>query len=199
MIELTLVKIQDGSFRPATSMDVELAGAYKTGQPIKVRTVRRKARSLPHLKLYFGGLLELAMDYWEPTGGLVSNSEKHTIKQFAEWLDAMSGDSGSVAAAGGAFLGELMQSRAQRIETPHKSKEALHEWVKVEAGCFDYQVTPSGIRKTAKSINFDVMDQEQFNTFYKEAFSVVWRFILSRKFNSEDEAQAAVDQLVSMG
>ncbi len=199
MIELTLIKTQDGSFRPATAMDVELAGAYKLGQPIKVRAVKRKARSLAHLKLYFGGLLELAMDYWEPTGGLISASETHTLKQFCSWLDAKGGDSGALRRAGRAFLGELRQSRGLRIETPHKSKEALHDWIKIEAGYCDLVVTPAGVKKVAQSINFDVMDQDQFNAFYKAAFSVVWRFVLSRKFNNEAEAQAAVDQLVSMG
>lgn len=199
MKEIVLYKTQDGGLRAATAADQELLESFKLGQGVKVKAVGMKPRSLPHHRLYWGGLLELAFDYWEPQGGLISASEKGTLLKFADWLDRKGGNSGAVRRACKAFLTELKQSRTERIETPHKSKQGLHEWVKIEAGYFDYEITPTGIRKVARSINFNSMGQEEFTQFYKAAFSVVWRFILSRNFESEQQAQNAVDQLVAMG
>jgi len=43
------------------------------------------------------------------------------------------------------------------------------------------------------------MDQDDFAAFYKAAFSVVWKFILSRTFASEAEAENAIHQLLALG
>lgn len=194
-----MAKCQDGSFRPVTQHDIELAAKWKPGQGIKIKAVQQSDRSIRHHRLYFGGLLALAMDYWEPKGGLIAPAEKSTLLSFADWLDRKGGDSGAIRRACRAFLTELAQSRASKIEAPQKDVEALHEWVKIEAGYFRYVMTPSGIRKEPLSINFNAMDQDKFAAFYKAAFSVVWRFILSRTFKSEAEAQQCIDQLVAMG
>lgn len=198
-IDITLVRCQDGSLRPATAHDQELMGKWRLGQAVRVQAVQVKPRSLQHHKLYWGGLLELAMDYWEPAGGLVSASEVSTLRRFAAWLDRQSTNSGAVRRACRAFLVELRGSRAQRIEAPEKSKQALHEWVKEQAGYYDLVQTPSGIRRQARSINFNAMDQDDFAAFYKAAFSVVWKFILSRTFASEAEAENAIQQLIALG
>lgn len=198
-IEVMLVKGQDGSLRPASAADQEHMGKFKVGQAVRVSLTQIKARSLQHHRLYWGGLIEITMDYWEPTGGLVSASETGTLKRFADWLDRKGGNSGAVRRACCAFLDELRHSRGLRIEAPHKSREALHEWIKVEAGYFDYVMTPNGVTKKPRSINFNAMSQDEFNAYYKAAFSVVWRFILSRTFASDEEAQNAIDQLITMG
>lgn len=197
--ELVLVRVQDGSFRPATSHDQELATKWKIGQPVRVQAIQLKPRSLQQHKRYWGGLLSLAFDYWEPTGGLIGATETKTLKQFSDWLDRKSTGSGAVRRACRAFLVELRESRSQKIETPEKSKQALHEWVKEQAGYYDLVQTPSGIRRRAKSINFNAMPQDEFEQFYKDAFSVVWRFILSRSFSNEVEAENAIHQLLALG
>ena len=198
-IEVTLVKGQDGALRPASAADQEHMGKFKTGQAVRVSVTQIKSRSLQHLRLYWSGLIELAMDYWEPTGGLVSLSERSTLKRFADWLDKQGGNSGAIRRACAAFLDELRHSRGLRIDAPHKSREALHEWIKIEAGYFEYAMTPNGVTKRALSINFNVMDQSQFNDFYKAAFNVCWRFILSRTFENEDQADSAINQLLAFG
>jgi len=43
------------------------------------------------------------------------------------------------------------------------------------------------------------MSQDEFGVFYKAAFSVVWRFILSRAFEDDNQAQNAIDQLLQFG
>lgn len=197
--EMVLVKCQDGALRPATQADQELMSQFKLGQAARVHITKMKQRSLPMHRMYWGGLLELAYDYWEPKGGLVGSMEVSTLKRFADWLDCKGGNSGSIRRACKAFLLELKDSRAQHIEAPEKSKKALHEWVKIEAGYFRYELTPVGTRKVPLSINFNSMDQDEFNRFYKQAFAVVWNFILSRCFDNEDQAQQAINQLLAMG
>ena len=198
-IELMLVKGQDGALRPASAADQEHMGKFKTGQAVRVSVTQIKSRSLQHHRLYWGGLIELAMDYWEPTGGLVSSSETSTLKRFADWLDKQGGNSGAIRRACAAFLDELMHSRGLRIDAPHKSREALHEWIKIEAGYYRLEETPGGVRRVPLSINFNAMSQDEFGVFYKAAFSVVWRFILSRAFEDDNQAQNAIDQLLQFG
>jgi len=198
-IEVMLVKGQDGALRPASATDQEHMAKFKTGQAVRVSVTQIKSRSLQHHRLYWGGLIELTMDYWEPTGGLVSSGEVSTLNRFADWLDRKGGNSGSVRRACCAFLDELRDSRGSRIEAPHKSREALHEWIKIEAGHFEYAMTPNGVTKKALSINFNSMNQDQFNDFYKAAFSVCWQFILSRTFESEGQADNAINQLLAFG
>lgn len=71
MIELCLVKCPDGAFRPATEHDLELSGSLKNGKGYTVKITQKSNRSYQHHKLFFGGLLALAFDYWQPTGGMV--------------------------------------------------------------------------------------------------------------------------------
>lgn len=197
--EITLVKSMDGSLRPATEMDADIAGSWKVGQAVRVEVTKLRDRSLEHHKLYFGGLLALAMDYWEPKGGLLAPSEISTLQKFADWLDRKGGKTGAIRNACKQFLRELRDSRAQKIEAPEKAIDGLHQWVKEQCGYYDLILTPSGIRKEVKSINFNAMDQDAFNDFYRQAFSVVWKFILSRSFDSEQEAENVINELVSMG
>lgn len=199
MKEALLIKTNNQTLQAATDFDAEILNSFKTGQAVKVKIVMQSARSLPHHRLYFAGLLQLAFDYWEPSGGLIAPSEKATLKKFCKWLDRKSNDSGAIYRAAKVFLNELGLSRAQSIEAPHKSKVDLHNWVKEQAGYYDLVITPSGIRKKVKSINFNKMGQEEFNEFYKKAFSVVWQFILFRTFESEEQAENVINNLLSMG
>jgi hypothetical protein len=199
MIEIMMVKTAGNGLQPATAKDADEYGKIKIGQPVRVALTQVKQRSLKWHKMYWGGLLQLAMDAWEPQGGLISSTEKSTLNNFADWLDAKSGNSGAIKAACNAFMDELAQRRSQRIDTPSKSIEALHRWVKAESGLYDLEMTPAGVRKVERSINFNSMDADEWQEFYKQAFGVCWRFILSRSYGSEEELQNCIDNLVEMG
>lgn len=198
-IEFTAIHCGNGHFETATAHDAELAGSYKTGQPVKLTATKQSARSLQHHKLYWGGLVALCLDYWEPDNGLVTATEARTLEQFAVWLGQHGADQEVFKGAAKEFLGQLGQRRAQRYESPEKTAQGCHEWIKEQAGYFDLEASPGGIRKRTKSINFNAMSQEEFNRFYKRAFSVVWRVVLSQHFQSEVECQKVIDKLVSMG
>lgn len=197
--EMTLVRGQDGAMHPASATDQEILASWRVGQGVRFTAVQIKPRSLQHHRLYWGGLIELAFTYWDPTGGVLSPSEIATLAKFADWLDVQGSNTGAIRRAAKEYLKALSDKRAKTIQSPKKSKQVLHEWIKVEAGYFDYVVTPAGVKKQARSINFNAMDQDEFNNFYRAAFSVVWRFILSRTFETEGEAENAINQLLAMG
>lgn len=199
MIEIMMVKTAGNGLQPATAKDAEDYAKLKIGQPVRVALTQVKQRSLKWHRMYWGGLLQLAFESWNPQGGLISSTEKSTLNNFAEWLDAKSGNSGAIKTACNAFMDELAQRRSQRIDTPSKSIEALHRWVKAESGLYDLEMTPAGVRKVEKSINFNSMDADEWQEFYKQAFGVCWRFILSRTYSSEEELQNCIDNLVEMG
>lgn len=198
-IDFIVVRCQDGAFRVPTQYDDEQSRKFKVGTAYRMTATVQSARSLRHHRLYWGGLLGLAMDYWEPSGGLITSAERKTLANFAAWLDKKGGNSGAITKAHDVFLSELEQSRAQRIESPVKRIEDLHEFVKREAGYVEYFETPSGVMVRTKSINFNAMTQEEFNEYYQKAFSVIWRYILHRAYQNETDAQNAIDQLLAMG
>lgn len=195
--QIALVKTPHG-FAYATDSDKEKASSWKVGQALNCEIKQWSARSLQHHKLYWGGLLELAIDYWEPPIDLTTESEKALIRKYSKLLDEYT-DGGFVSEFGEEFLQNLSKKRSQNIEMPHKSKSDLHEWIKDKANYVDVIVTPSGIKRVTKSINFNAMSQEQFNDYYKKAFNVCWTFILSQSFDDDVKCQQAIDQLLSMG
>ena len=198
-VEIVMAKQMDGSFRPVTEHDQEMAASIRQGASMKFSAVRMSKRSLPYHQLYFGGLLNLASKYWIQQGGLITASEKETLLSFADWLDNKGANTGAIRNACKQFLIELKTTRANEIDLPDASTTSLHRWVKEEAGYFHWERTPTGMIKVLDSINFNSMSQEEFDQFYKAAFKVIWSFILSRVFDGEDDAENAVQQLMSMG
>lgn len=194
--ELMLVKTGNG-FQYATDHDRDEAADIKLGRPVKVSAVRQSERSLKFHRLYFGGLLALTFDYWEPQGGMTTDAEKALITQFCKILDNAAGGT-EIATWGNEFLINLGEKRAQKYQLPEKHINDLHKWVKEQAGYYDVVRTPSGPHKKLRSINFNAMDREQFKAFYQAAFNVCWRHVLANTFSNEKEAQAAVMKLLAM-
>lgn len=198
-IEITMQRDQTGALRPATDHDQQLFAKVKTGQSVRVTLTKVSKRSLQHHKLYWGGLIALCMDYWVPSGGLITEAEKKTLKLFVRFLERKGESTGAFIELAKQFLAEQIDIRSEKIKIPEKSYNALHTWIKIEAGYYEFVLTPTGIIKRPKSINFNSMGKEDFEDYYKEAFNVVWRYILSRKFVDEKAAQNAIDQLTSIG
>lgn len=198
-VEIVMQKGPDGAFHPVTSHDRDAAEKWPVGQGIRVEATQVRPRSLIHHKMYWA-LINLTLDYWEPAGGAFTPQEERIVKLHAQWLDKETGGN-AVSQISPYFLQELGASRmAKRPETmPKKDAQALHQWVKEQAGYYDLLLTPDGVRRQPRSINFNAMGQEEFNEFYKAAFSVCWNLALSRPFASEKDAEDAVNQLMSMG
>ena len=195
--EIVLIKVNNG-FSYATDADREGADTWKLGKAIKVNAVQQSARSLPFHQKYWAGLIALTFEYWEPDSGMTTEAERKLIESFCKVLDD-NGGNGTIAPLGDQFLSTVSQNRAQKQPAIHKTKQALHDWIKEQAGYFEIELTPTGPRKKLKSINFNAMSNEQFEQFYKDAFNVCWRYVLSTPFDSEQAADNAVLQLLSVG
>jgi len=139
-------------------------------------------------------LLQLAFSYWEPKN-FVTAVERNTVASLGKFLVSRGLDRDAVRALCGEFLRHL-NSRRQTLEA-EKSFEAFREFVTVEAGFYDVVQTPAGPRKVAKSWRFSSMDEAEFFELYRAIFSVCWRLVLSQHFDSEDEAEAAAEQLLT--
>ena len=184
---------------PVDAVDIEVVTQLKSGQPYKVEIKSQSDRSLKHHRLFYGGLVRMAMDFYEPTGGLVTSSEKAGAKSFAKFLAGHGVDKETMQTAYKEWLAATTESRKARIESPPMTIDSFVAWLKVEAGHYEIEQTPAGIRKVPKSINFNALSQSDFNLFYQNCFGVVWRLVLSRHYSSEGEAQNAIDQLLEMG
>ena len=198
-ITASIVKTTDGTFIPATAYDSELLAELKAGKPYKVEVKQMSNRSYQHHKLFFGGLLPLAYQYWQPTGGMVTDSEKAMVKSFAKRLESMHNSGGLFLEFAEEFVQTVAQKRGEKIGAVLQSMEAFRKWLTMEAGYFDVYETPTGIRKEAKSISFASMEQEEFNAFYKNCFQVAWNMMLLGKFENEEAALQAAQEMMEIG
>ena len=198
-MELVAVKAVDNSLRPVTAIDADSLKKVKVGQAVKIQVTRQKDRSLPHHRLFFGGLLPLAFDYWQPAGGVISPKERDVVLWVAKRLDKFAGNKGIIVASAEESLNLLAKKRAEKLPVIDKDIDSFRRWLTIEAGYFNYRVTPAGVVREPKSISFARMDQDEFNAFYQACFTVCWNMILCNRFSSEDEAQQAIDQLLSLG
>ena len=198
-ITASIVKTTNGNLIPATDYDAELLSGLKAGKPYKVEVKRQSDRSYQHHKLFFGGLLPLAYEYWTPTGGMVTDSEKAMVKSFAKRLESMHNSGGLFLEFAEEFVQTVAQKRGEKIGAVLQSMEAFRKWLTMEAGYFDVYETPTGIRKEAKSISFASMEQEEFNAFYKNCFQVAWNMMLLGKFENEEAALQAAQEMMEIG
>lgn len=198
MIKASLIK-QGGGLFPVTEADKEQIDKYKQGEIVNGRFTGKSSRSYQFHKLYFGGLLRLALDYWQPRGGILTKDEKDFAKGLISYVESKGYDSEAVKLLLRAYMEKVIAERQCEIETQHKSIEGLHHYVKIEAGYYDAIITPEGVIREAKSISFDSMTHEDFKEFYKRAFNVVWSMVLVKSFRNEQEAHNAISELLAMG
>ena len=198
-MELVAVKAVDNSLKPVTAIDADSLKGFKVGQPVKIQVTRQKDRSLSHHRLFFGGLLPLAFDYWQPAGGVISPKERDVVLWVAKRQDRLAGNKGVIVASAEESLNLLAKKRAEKLPVIEKDIDSFRRWLTIEAGYFNICVTPAGVVKEPKSISFASMEQNEFNAFYQACFTVCWNMILCNRFSSKDEAQQAIDQLLSLG
>ena len=200
-IAASIVKTTDGTFIPCTAYDAEILDSLKAGKPYKVEIKRGSDRSYQHHKLFFGGLLPLAYEYWQPTGGLTGKAERDTVNWVIRDLCRQSGADESVLLGYAEdSLRRLAEKRADKYGAAALSLEAFRKELTIQAGYYDVYEAPWGVRKEAKSISFASMSQEEFNAFYQNCFQVAWNMMLAAVFDSEESAQqAAVQKMMELG
>ena len=199
MIEAAVIRTPAGTLAAATAADAEILRSLQAGKAYRVKVTQMSSRSLRHHKLFFGGLLPLAYEYWQPTGGLVTQGERAMVQRFAQRLEAMHESGGLFLEFADEFVRMVAAKRGEKIGAVLQSMEAFRKWLTIEAGYFDVYETPNGYRKEAKSISFHSMGQEEFNRFYRDCFQVAWNMMLSSKFESEEAAERAAMEMMEMG
>lgn len=191
MAEITLVKTSHGLV-PATQEDADQLAKWRIGE-----TVRGKYSRMRNAKFHakFFKLLELTYDYWEPAGGLIPAQEKRGIHGLAKYLETQIGHDGALGDAVAAYILHLETDRAERFPIIDKSREAMRDWLTIEAGYYTLVYTPGGVRRERRSIQWAKMDETEFSNLYKDVFATCWRLVLSSKFDCEADALAVADQL----
>ncbi|MCS4271189.1 MULTISPECIES: DUF1367 family protein [Raoultella] len=195
MAQLHLIKQSQGILIPATQETSEfLQSKCRLGAVLEAdyKLVRNPAFH----RRYFA-LLNLGFDYWEPTGGAISSNERKLVYGYASFLAAYGSNESSLLDAAEQYLDRVAEKRAGSISIC-KSFDAYRTWVIVEAGHYDAIQLPDGtLKKHPRSISFSSMDDTEFHELYKASLDVLWRWILSRSFNSQIEVENAANQLLS--
>lgn len=192
-MDLSLVRTANGLVG-ATEADRELISKIKFGSTIH-GDFKKMRNSRLHGKFF--ALLDLAYQYFEPTGGLVPRQELRGIEGLAKYFESLSGKPGQLSDAVLAYIKKLETERAERFPAVDKSREAFREFITIDAGHFDLVMTPDGVKKVAKSISWGKMDDLAFSALYKDVFNACWRLVLSSHFHSEAEAMTAAEQIGS--
>ncbi|AUV44041.1 DUF1367 family protein [Citrobacter sp. Cb008] len=193
--ELQLIKQSSGILIPATpeTSDI-LQSKIKLGAVLvaEFRQVRN-----PAFHRRFFALLNLGFEYWEPTGGAISSNERKLVTGYAKFLASFAGSEAALLDAAEQYLDRIADKRAGSISIC-KSYDAYRAWVIIESGHYDAIQLPDGtLRKHPRSIAFANMDETEFQQLYKAALDVLWRWVLSRAFKDQREAENAASQLMS--
>lgn len=195
MAHLQLIKQSSGILIPATPETSDfLHSKCKLGAVLEAEF--RQLRN-PAFHRRFFALLNLGFEYWEPTGGAISSNERKLVTGYARYLASFGGSEASLMDAAEQYLDRIADKRSGSISIC-KSFDAYRAWVIVEAGHYDAIQLPDGtLRKHPRSISFANMDETEFQQLYRAALDVLWRWILSRAFRDQREAENAAAQLMN--
>jgi len=187
MAEINFIKTSAGLV-PVSEADREIYNRWKLGGVICGKFTQ--SRNYKHHKRFFG-LLNLAFDYYEPSSGVLTNDEKRIATKIFQTLDNSSNNSGVMLDWGREFMKAESTLRKSQIENIQKAFEPFRTEMIIESGFYDEVIVPTGVKKVARSISFASMDEHQFRELYKAMFNTLWRFVLSRYFKNEAEAEEA--------
>ena len=187
---------------PATEADKEILAPYRSGRAFAVDLVEQSDRSLQHHKLYWAGLISLLQEYWECESGYVSSYDKKVMNGMLTFVKSQGHNAEALTEIVRLYLQDKARRTREKISTEQTqaSKQQISDWIKEQIGYYDIVVTPTGIQKQLKSINFQSMKQEEFSVFYKQAFTVAWNYIFSKnQFASQEEAENVAMQMADIG
>ena len=140
----------------------------------------------------------LGFEYWEPTGGAISSNERKLVTGYAKFLASYGGNEGALIDAAELYLDQVAYRRVTNGISLCKSFDAYRAWVTIQAGHYHAIKLPDGtLQKHPRSISFANMDEIEFQQLYKAALDVLWRWILSKAFRDQREAENAAAQLMS--
>ncbi|CUY33110.1 MULTISPECIES: DUF1367 family protein [Serratia] len=194
MAQYSFVKSAGNLLVPATPDAIEfLKTKVKIGAVLYADF--SQARNPAFHRKYFS-LLNLGFQYWEPTGGAISPTDKELITGYVKFLAYYAGNESTLQAAADEYLQDVAEKRAGNISSA-KSFEAFRAWVTIQSGHYTaYQMPDGSERKEPRSVSFAKMDDIEFSEFYKAVLDVLWNYILFRTFPDQQSAENAAAQLM---
>ncbi|WP_312990895.1 DUF1367 family protein [Atlantibacter hermannii] len=196
MAHLQLIKQSSGILIPATPETSDFLHSKCKPGAVLVADFKQVRNPAFHRKFF--ALLNLGFDYWEPAGGAISSNERKLVNGYARYLAAFGGNESALMDAAEQYLDQVASRRITNGISLCKSFDAYRAWVTIEAGHFDTIQLPDGtLRKHPRSISFASMDETEFQQLYRAALDVLWRWILSRVFRDQREAENAAAQLMN--
>lgn len=197
-LELQLIKHHSGILIPATPETSDILQSKTRLGDVLVAEFRRLRNPAFHRRFF--ALLNLGFEYWEPIGGAISSNERKLITGYAKFLASYGGNESALIDAAEQYLEQVAYRRVTNGISLCKSFDAYRAWVTIESGHYDTIQLPDGtLRKHPRSIAFANMDETEFQQLYRAALDVLWRWILSRAFRDQREAEKAAAQLMSFG
>lgn len=194
MVQLQLIKQSNGILIPATPETSDyIQTKIKLGAVLEADFTQSRN---PAFHRRFFALLNLGYEYWEPTGGAISSNERKLVTGYAKFLASFGGSEDALLNAGEQYLERIADKRAGSISIC-KSFDAYRAWVIVEAGHYDAIQLPDGkLCKHPRSISFAKMDETEFQQLYKASLDVLWRWILHKPFETQQQAENVAAQLL---
>ena len=131
MAQYSFVKSAGNLLVPATPDAIEfLKTKVKIGAVLYADF--SQARNPAFHRKYFS-LLNLGFQYWEPTGGAISPTDKELITGYVKFLAYYAGNESTLQAAADEYLQDVAEKRAGNISAA-KSFEAFRAWVTIQSG-----------------------------------------------------------------
>ncbi|HFK4477340.1 TPA: DUF1367 family protein [Citrobacter sedlakii] len=195
MAQYSFVKSAGGVLIPATPDAREFFDKkYRVGTVLYADF--KQARNAAFHRKFFA-LLNLGFDYWQPSGGAISLTDKNLVRGYVQLVAHYAGHEDTLQELAEQYLHEEAEKRASNISAV-KSFEAFRAWVTIESGFYtEYQMPDGTSRKEPKSISFAKMDDIEFSQLYKSVLDVLWNYILFRTFPTQQAAENAAAQLFS--
>ncbi|RNM07723.1 DUF1367 family protein [Dickeya undicola] len=193
MAQLSLVKSPGGILVPSTPDTRDYLNRLSVGAVIYADF--KKARNAAFHRKFFS-LLNLGFEYWQPSGGAISPSDRSLVNGFVKWVAYYAGHESTLQELAEQYLNDMAERRAENISAV-KSFEVFRGWVTMEAGFYvTFHMPDSTLRREPKSISFAKMDDLTFSELYKSALNVLWNYMLYRTFPTKQAAENAAAQLL---
>ncbi len=191
---------QNGNVEYATEMDRELFFGLSIGTPVEIKA--KPGRNVGHHRKYFA-LMKMGLEYWKPDISFVSKAEGWIAHNVAKEFANLSQNKDFYERYGKEIANKVIQGVSKERQMKLNS-DAFHNIdlyrrkIMIDAGFFDYILLPDGgALREPYSIAFDEMSQDKFNEIYRGCFNQIWQQTLIQVFDTELEAQQAIDSMMS--
>lgn len=191
---------QNGQIQYATEMDEDLFLGLAIGTPVEIRA--KPKRNLMHHRKYFA-LMKLGLEYWKPDVSLVSKPERWIAHRVAKEFAKLSQNKDFYEKYGKDIADKVLQDVTDERKinldgVSYHNLDLYRRKIMIDADFFDYILLPDGgALREPYSIAFDRMSQDKFNEIYRGCFNQIWQQTLIQVFDKPEDAERAVNEMMS--